>query len=165
MKKKYRGWAPEEGWFILTNLEDLGAAIEAYKQRFDIEEMFRDCKSGGYNLELTQVCEKRLNSLILLIAIAYTSAIILGGGIKQKSVQKYVYVCRVKEPGRVERRHSTFNVGLSGQTWVESIEKYREEAAELMRIVLINASIILQVGGLYSFSNLHPSLLVTPPEQ
>lgn len=94
----------------------------------------RDCKSGGYNLEATQVCEKRLSSLILLIAIAYTSAIILGGEIKQKGVQKYV--CRVKEPGRVERRHSTFHVGLSGQIWVESVEKYRESAAELMRISL-----------------------------
>ena len=131
-KRKYQGWTPEEGWFILTNLPDLRSAITAYKQRFCIEEMFRDCKSGGYNLEGTQVCEKRLNTLILLIAIAYTSAIIQGGEIKLKGVQKYV--CRVKEPGRIERRHSTFHVGLSGQTWVESQEKYREEVAELMRL-------------------------------
>jgi hypothetical protein len=131
-KRKYQGWMPEEGWFILTNLPDLKSAINAYKKRFCIEEMFRDCKSGGYNLEATQVCEKRLNTLILLIAIAYTSAIIVGGEIKQKGIQKYV--CRVKEPGRIERRHSTFHVGLSGQTWAESVEKYQEEVAELMRL-------------------------------
>lgn len=131
-QRKYQGGAPEEGWFILTNLPDLKSAIAAYKKRFDIEEMFRDCKSGGYNLEATQVCENRLNTLILLIAIAYTSAIILGGEIKQKGVQKYT--CRVKEPGRSERRHSTFHVGLSGRIWVESVEKYREEAAELMKL-------------------------------
>lgn len=131
-KRKYQGWVPEEGWFILTNLPELKSAVHAYKQRFCIEEMFRDCKSGGYNLEATQVCEKRLNTLILLIAIAYTSAIIQGGEIKQKGVQKYT--CRVKEPGRAERRHSTFHVGLSGQTWVESVEKYRGEVAELMRL-------------------------------
>lgn len=65
-----------EGWFILTNLPDLGAAITAYKKRFCIEEMFRDCKSGGYNIESTQVSEKRLNTIIILIALAYTSAII-----------------------------------------------------------------------------------------
>ena len=47
-------------------------------------------------------------------------------------VQKYV--CRVKEPRRVERRHSTFHVGLSDQTWVESIEQYRKEVTELMRM-------------------------------
>ena len=92
----------------------------------------RDCKSGGYNLEVTKVSEQRLNTLIFLIAIAYTSAIIQGGEIKQKGVQKYT--CRVKEPGRSERRHSTFHVGLSGRIWVESVEKYREETAELMRL-------------------------------
>lgn len=131
-QKRLQGYAPDEGWFILTNLQDLRAAIPAYKKRFCIEEMFRDCKSGGYNLEATQVCEKRLNTLILLIAIAYTSAIIQGGKIKQKGVQKYV--CRVKETGPVERRHSTFYVGLSGQNWVASIEKYQKEVAKLMRI-------------------------------
>lgn len=99
---------------------------------FALRRCARDCKSGGYNLEATQVCEKRLNTLILLIAIAYTSAIILGGEIKHKGVQKYT--CRVKELSRVERRHSTFHVGLSGQTWVESVEKYRESVAELMRL-------------------------------
>lgn len=45
-KRKYWGWAPEEGWFILRNLESLEAAIKAYKKRFGIEEMFRDFKRG-----------------------------------------------------------------------------------------------------------------------
>lgn len=131
-KKKYRGWTPEESWFILTNLDDLGSAINAYKKRFCIEEMFRDCKSGGYNIEETQVSEQRLNTLILLIAITYTSTIIQGGFIKRMGLQKYV--CRVKEPQRLERRHSTFHVGLSGKTWVESVEQYAEEVAKLMRL-------------------------------
>ena len=52
-KRKRLGVAPKEGWFILTNLDDLDSAIKAYKQRFDIEEMFRDFKSGGYNLSET----------------------------------------------------------------------------------------------------------------
>jgi hypothetical protein len=38
-KRKYRGWAPNEGWFILTNLDSLSSAITAYQKRFDIEEM------------------------------------------------------------------------------------------------------------------------------
>jgi len=45
-KRKYRGWAPDEGWFILTNLDSLSSAITAYQKRFDIEEMCADCKSG-----------------------------------------------------------------------------------------------------------------------
>ncbi len=48
-KRKYWGWAPDEGWVILTNLADLEPAILAYKNRFCIEEMFRDFKRGGYN--------------------------------------------------------------------------------------------------------------------
>ncbi len=131
-QKKSQGWVPEEGWFILTSLPDLHSAISAYKKRFCIEEMFRDCKSGGYNLEATKVSNSRLNTIILLIAIAYTSAIIQGGFIKRIGVQNYV--CRVKESQRIERRHSSFHVGLYGQTWVESVEKYADEIAELMRL-------------------------------
>jgi hypothetical protein len=131
-KKRYQGWALKEGWFILTNLPDLKSAIAAYKNRFCIEEMFKDCKSGGYNLEATKVCEQRLNALILLIAIAYTSAIIQGGQIKRMGVQKYV--CRVKEAKRPARRHSTFYVGLHGTNWVTSVERHAATAAELMRL-------------------------------
>jgi hypothetical protein len=60
--------------------------------------MFRDFKSGGYNLEDTKVSGERLISLILLIAfakralcaLAYTSATIQGQQIKRKGIQKYV---------------------------------------------------------------------------
>jgi hypothetical protein len=131
-KRKYQGWAPKEGWFILTNFPDLTQAIAAYKKRFCIEEMFRDCKSGGYNLEATLVSEQRLLTLIFLIAIAYTSAIIQGEQIKRMGVQKYVG--RVKEQGRTSRRHSTFYIGLYGRGWVDSVERYAETAAELMRL-------------------------------
>lgn len=131
-KRKIQGVAPKEGWFIITNLATLGLAIAAYKRRFDIEEMFRDFKSGGYNLEGTKVSDNRLISLILLIAIAYTSATIHGQQIKQKGVQKYVG--RVKEYGRTERRHSSFYIGLYGQTWVNFMESCEDLVTELMRL-------------------------------
>ena len=130
--RKYYGWAPEEGWFILTNLENLKAAITAYKKRLCIEEMFRDCKSGGYNLEGTGVSGERLITRILLMALAYSTAVIQGGEIKQMGVQKYV--ARVKESGRSQRRRSTFGVGLDGQMWVNSMEEYAEPMAELMKL-------------------------------
>ena len=85
-------------------------------------------------MEATQLCDQRLNTLILLIAIAYTSAIIQGGVFKQMGVQKYI--CRVKNPRRIELRHSTFHIGLSGQTWSESVEQYQEFVLKLMRISL-----------------------------
>lgn len=39
----------DSGWYILTNLTSLDAALQAYKARSGIEAMFKDCKSGGYN--------------------------------------------------------------------------------------------------------------------
>lgn len=65
-KRKLLGVAPKEGWFILTNLDTLETAIASYKKRFDIEEMFRDFKSGGYKLEDTNVSNKRLIYLIFV---------------------------------------------------------------------------------------------------
>jgi hypothetical protein len=41
-----------------------------------IEAMFKDCKTGGYNLEGTKANNHRLTNLILLIAIAYTMSAI-----------------------------------------------------------------------------------------
>ena len=48
-KRKYRGKQEDEVWYLLTNLPDLETAIHIYRQRFGIEAMFRDCKTGGYN--------------------------------------------------------------------------------------------------------------------
>ncbi|BDA72375.1 transposase, IS4 family protein [Calothrix sp. PCC 7716] len=131
-KRKINGMAPKEGWFILTNLDSLESAISAYKQRFDIEEMFRDFKKGGYNLEDTNVEGERFISLVLLITIAYTSATIQGQQIKRKGLQKYV--ARVKEYGRSERRHSSFHVGLYGQNWVNFKDICIELVNELMKL-------------------------------
>lgn len=47
-------------------------------------------KSGGYNLERTQTSDERLNNLILLLALAYSCAVLQGQQIKRKSLQKYV---------------------------------------------------------------------------
>jgi hypothetical protein len=82
----WKGKAPKEPWFILTDLETLSLAISAYKERFSIEAMFRDFKKGGYCLEGTQVRGDRLISLIILIAIAYTCATIQGQQIKRQAI-------------------------------------------------------------------------------
>lgn len=130
-KKKLQNSATKEGWFILTNLGDLNSAIAAYKKRFDIEEMFRDFKSGGYNLEDTNVSGHRLISLILIIAFAYSSATFKGQKIKKKGIQKYVG--RVREYGRLTRRHSSFYIGLYGQNWVRFMDSCWGLVEELMR--------------------------------
>ncbi|MEM6752019.1 MAG: IS4 family transposase [Cyanobacteria bacterium P01_C01_bin.38] len=131
-KRKVHGVAPKEAWFILTNFDNLESAISAYKRRFDIEEMFRDFKKGGYNLEDTNVKGKRFISLVLLIAIAYTGATLGGQQIKRKGIQKYI--SRVKEYNRLERRHSSFYVGLYGYNWVDFKDSCIDLVVALMRL-------------------------------
>ena len=160
-KKRYQGWAPDEGWFIITNFDDLESAIKSYQKIFDIEEMFRDFKSGGYNLEETLVTDFRLRAIILLIMIAYTTATFQGKKIKQMGLQKYVG--RVKEFGRTVRRHSSFYIGLYGQTWVNFIEQARDAVAELMRLTRLGVEVLsTRSEGQGAYSVCIPDLLVTP---
>ncbi|MFM6275585.1 MAG: hypothetical protein ACKPDK_14600 [Planktothrix sp.] len=131
-KRKYKGKGEKEGWYLLTNLGDLKAVISAFKCRSGIEAMFKDSKSGGYNLEKTQASEHRLNNLILLIALAYSCAILQGQQIKRKGIQNYVG--RLKEFRRSLRRHSSFWIGLYSQSWMIGMEFFQQIVNELMLI-------------------------------
>ena len=131
-KRKYRGWTADEAWFILTNLNSLDESLNAYQKRFGIEEMFRDFKSGGYNLEGTKVSDKRLMTLILLVTLAYCQATLSGEIIKNKGITKYVG--RVKEKGRNQKRHSNFYLGLHALAWLESLQFFAVEIQELMKL-------------------------------
>ena len=115
-KRKYKNHSEEEPWFIITNLDDANEVIKYYKMRGGIEAMFRDYKTGGYNLEGSKANTTRLTNLILLIAIAYTASALKGKSIKNKGYQKYI--SRLTEPKRKVRRHSEFWVGLYGQSWI-----------------------------------------------
>lgn len=131
-KKPYRQVTVKEAWYILTSLEDKNAAIAAYKKRFNIEEMFRDFKGGGYNLEETKVRGKRLESLILITCFAYFQGTLIGQKINKKRVSKYLG--RIKETGRITRRHSYFYLGLYCCDWVPLINKCWETVEQLMKL-------------------------------
>ncbi len=75
---------------------------------------------------------ERFRTIVLLITIAYTYATIQGQQIKRKGIQKYV--ARVKEYNRLKRRHSSFYIGLYGQTWLNFNDMCIELVAELMRL-------------------------------
>ncbi len=124
-KRDYRHHKVKESWFIITNLSDPIEIINLYRKRAGIEAMFRDYKSGGYNLEGSKANILRLTNLILLIApsltgrlrlIAYSSASTEGKSFKNQGHQKYI--TRLTEAQRKYRRHSDFRVGLYGQNWV-----------------------------------------------
>lgn len=131
-RRNYRGHGEDEGWYLLTNLGSLSAAIAAFKCRSGIEALFKDCKTGGYNLEKTHACPQRLITLILVIALAYTWATLQGHRIKWMRLQQYVG--RLKEFHRRFRRHSSFWVGLYGQAWVVGMDFFREIVGQLMQI-------------------------------
>jgi hypothetical protein len=101
--------------------------------------MFKDCKTGGYNLESTYADGQRLIALILLIAIAYTCAILVGRNSRKMGLQKYVG--RLKELQRclrratpTQHRHSVFWIGLYGHLWVGAMEFWADLAHDLMRL-------------------------------
>jgi IS4 transposase len=74
-KRKYRHKGPKEPWYILRNLPNLKQTLCLYRCRWGIEQFFKDCKTGGYNLEDTKVNETRFLALVLLIVIAYSLAV------------------------------------------------------------------------------------------
>ena len=129
-KRKYRGKQDKEAWYLLTNLPDLNTALKIYAQRFGIEAMFKDCKTGGYNLEGSQANPDRLVRLIFLIALAMTSAWIQGQKIKLQRQQSYV--CRSTEQGKTEKRHSNFWIGLYGFNWIVAWHECQAWVEELV---------------------------------
>ena len=131
-KRRYRGFAPEEPWFLLTHLETLDDAVAAYQKRFDIEEMFRDFKLGGYCLEGCRASNKRFMAIVLLIAIAYLCASRQGQRLKQAALQKYI--ARPETVGRRYRRHSFFHVRLAAHRWVPFYHDCQQQIQRLMEL-------------------------------
>ena len=129
---KYRNITTKEPWYILTSLADLQAAVDTYAKRFGIEEMFRDFKGGGYNLEKTNLTGDRLSKLLILLSLAYLKSIIQGIDIKSKQVQEYLG--RKTEYHRKYARHSTFYIGLWGESWVDSMSSNWQVVVELMSL-------------------------------
>lgn len=131
-KRKYNQKTEKEPWFLLTNLEDFEEVIKTYRHRMGIEAMFKDCKTGGYNLEGTNANNHRLTNLILLIAIAYTMSALKGQLIKNNGIQKYI--SRLDETKRSSRRHSNFWLGLYGNLWIIAWEFLTNVIQDIMNI-------------------------------
>ena len=92
--------------------------------------MFRDCKTGGYNLEGSQASPDRLIRLILLIALAMTAAWLQGKRTQLQGQQKYVG--RPTETGRTIRRHSNFWIGLYGKNWLIAFDQCQVCVEEML---------------------------------
>jgi len=125
-QRRYRSKQAEAPWYLITNLDSLEKTLKLYESRLGIEAMFKDCKTGGYNIEKTKVSEPRFLALVLLIAIAYSLNTIRG---QQLNILPHrVYICRLKESNRSAERHSDFWIGTYGTFWVESMDTFSELA-------------------------------------
>ena len=131
-RRKYRGMGEMEPWYLLTNLPSLEEAIKAYKKRAGIEAMFRDCKTGGYNLEGSKASLERLTRLVLIIAIAYASSTLKGQAIRVKAQQKYI--ARQRKVKQMPTKNSNFWIGLYGSRWLISDEFIKERVEKLMSL-------------------------------
>ncbi len=131
-KRKYRNKGPKDPWYILTNLPTRQQALDVYRCRWGIEQLFKDCKTGGYHLEDTKVNETRFLALVLLIAMAYRLATLQGKWLKQVGLA--IYAGRIKEHKDKMPRQSEFSLGLYGQRWRYGMELWSDWACQLMML-------------------------------
>ena len=131
-KRKYRQKGPKEPWYILTNLPCLKQALAVYRCRWGIEQLFKDCKTGGYHLEDTRVNDRRFLALVLLIVLAYTWATMFGQQLKQLGVVQYAG--RIQQHQDKTPRQSDFSLGLYGQRWLYAMELWADWAYQLIAL-------------------------------
>lgn len=131
-KRKYRKKGPKEPWYILTNLPTLNQTLEVYRCRWGIEQFFKDCKTGGYNLEDAKVNDARFLALMVVIAIAYSLATMHGQQMKKLRIEDYAG--RIKEHKDKTPRHSDFGYALYGQRWIHGMEIWANWAVSLMAL-------------------------------
>jgi hypothetical protein len=100
-------WAAgeKEPWYLATNLETPAAALQAYRRRMWIDELFGDLKRHGVDLEMTHLRHiERLSRLTLLVAVLYLWLLATGVRMIRRGVRHLV--------DRRERRDlSLFQIG------------------------------------------------------
>lgn len=106
--KEHHGFPITEGWFLLTTLPNINSAVQAYSTRFQIEEMFRDYKSYGFNLELTQLNGSRFDAWFLLLTLVYSTIVF---NIVCLPDSDHKYLARTSESQRQYPRASMFTLG------------------------------------------------------
>lgn len=96
----------KEPWLLATNLSSQKEALQAYRRRMWIEEMFGDMKGNGFDLESTHLHHfLRLSRLTLAVVLLYVWLISTGSKAIKNKQRRLV--------DRAERRDlSVFQIGL-----------------------------------------------------
>ena len=153
-KRRYRGQGPKDPWYLLSTLGNVDQIVALYQQRWGIETMFRDCKSGGYQLETSWVNRTRLNALLLIMTLAYALATGFGQQLHASAAQPYLQ--RADEPNRAYPHRSIFWVGLSAYLWSTSMTTFTTLVHQLM--VLKRHKRLYFQRGLHALSLIHATL-------
>ncbi len=96
----------EEPWLLATNLPSAAHALQAYRRRMWVEELFGDLKRHGFDLQSTHLRHiERLSRLTLLVALLYLWLIALGSHILKEGT-------RWRVDRRDRRDLSLFQIGL-----------------------------------------------------
>ena len=96
-KRKYKGKQEQSPWYLLTNLPDCETAVKIYGKRFGIEAMFKDCKTGGYNLEGSQASSDRLVCASVVNCPRYVCCLVTGAT-HLNSRQIFLYLSAKRNP-------------------------------------------------------------------
>jgi hypothetical protein len=131
-RRRDRGKGVKKPWYLLTTLSNSKLVKQLYQARWGIEMMFRDCKSGGYNLASTRGESPRFLALVLLITFAYWFATMAGQDFQSNHLVAYLGR-REKTPNNFPD-HRIFWLGLSGYAWSQSLVFWREQMLELMAL-------------------------------
>jgi hypothetical protein len=101
----------DEPLYLVSNLQDVDAAIERYRLRFSIETLFADQKSRGFHVHKSQLREPtRINRLLIATCLAYLWVVAVGVFAHQQHWVAYFH--------RTDRCDlSLFQVGLRAITY------------------------------------------------
>ena len=85
------GLAVEEPWYLISNAEPALDLVWSYGRRFCCEQLFRDQKSGVFQLEDSGLRDpERINRLLLVVAIAVLASSLQGYGLSLAGLRRQV---------------------------------------------------------------------------
>jgi hypothetical protein len=116
-------------WYLLRDLCDSNEVVNRDKRRWGIEAMFKDYKTGGYNIKAGKMKEERLEKMLIVIAIADTIAV--EKGVKIKGSPHRYYVERRRNIKQKPTKNSNFWVGLYGENWAKEGIEIEKQAQQL----------------------------------
>ena len=82
---------PDDPWFVASDEPTDAKTLDEYGLRFDIEGTFLDEKSGGFQLQTSELATpEALEQLLLIVAIATLHLTSLGAGVVQAGKHRWV---------------------------------------------------------------------------